>query len=95
MQAVRVTNEVERINMKGRDGGEPWQLVKQKCILDQGDGLGFVFAVTIPNGESPYTPGEYHIDPQSYVPGRFDRIELDARKLRLLPIRSVAQAKAS
>ena len=92
MQKVIVTDEVNRIPMSS-DRGD-WTLVKQVCQLHQGEGLGFRFEIAVPRNQSPYTPGEYYLHPDSFERSRYGDLQVNGRNIKLLQVPEKAKASA-
>lgn len=90
MHIVVKSKEVEVKKGVARSG-KPYEIFEQTAYLHTGDEIRRV-TVPLRSGQSPYAPGNYAIDPDSYAVDRFGGLGIGRLQLVAMPP-VAAQAK--
>jgi hypothetical protein len=67
--------------------GRPYELHEQYALVDLGEERRKV-AILLETGQQPYVPGQYEIDPASFVVDQYNSLGV---KLRLRPIKAAVR----
>ncbi len=72
-----------------RKDGTQMIFTEQKAALETGEDFPVPFTINLQDGQTPYPPGRYLLDPACLTLGDFDSLKI-GRRIELVPLPSVA-----
>lgn len=87
MNAIVIKTAASAVRTITKRDGTKISFTEQTAAIDCGDDFPRPFRFNLDEGQQPYKPGRYYIDPSSFEVGDFDALKI-GRRVKLLELPS-------
>lgn len=93
MNSILVKSANSSVRTITRKNGEKMHFTEQQAAIETGDDFPRPFRITLDDGQQPYAPGRYYVDPVSFDVGQYGDLAV-GRRVKLVPL-PAASTKAA